>query len=273
MKSANRRIEVKTILENFYINNLKQLPNRTKLQQMYFQVCLDLEVITPVERIIPDNFDLSDIPNLLVVANHIQTPYLVALENQELITRLDLTANDYPSQGLLPISFRHYPITNTLVNYGFKTRFITGKRPAKLAQITQAWGSIQIPGEGSNRTQTLIDIIGETLKDKQAIAIFPEGKDSFGYLHEYRYFLSPFKRGFAAIAQTLQLPILPISLAFSIEDFQYHIKVHPIISLSKINSFSIEKLVKYTQDIVSNGITECIPHIEVNWAEDEQILI
>jgi len=119
----------------------------------------------------------------------------------------------------------------------------------------------------------VIDIIGETLKDKQAIAIFPEGKDSFGYLHEYRYFLSPFKRGFAAIAQTLQLPILPISLAFSIEDFQYHIKVHPIISLSKINSFSIEKLVKYTQDIVSNGITECIPHIEVNWAEDEQILI
>ena len=177
---SNPLKQAKQILYNFYHQSLDQINNPVELTRLYSQTCNQLDKIIPTNIRITRQVStqLPNYSNILVVANHINTTYLTQLTSPKLIQQLNIQHDPLHSPGLLPIIFRQYPIDNFLSQYHLSARFINGLPPKILAQLSYAWGSIHVPGLGDNRTQIVIDQIESTLNPKDALVIFPEGKNT-----------------------------------------------------------------------------------------------
>lgn len=239
------------LLKQFYTdcNHAYMAGDFVQLRQLYEQVCLELEERMPVRREISLDAEasLKMHERIMVVANHIPTPNLFAINDAAYIKSLGIDPQDLHFNVIHPLPIRHYPLVNFFRMHHFNTHIVSREEPEPLASFYNGWENITIPEQGSNRISIINDLI-ETFKDKQwAVVVFPEGGDSHDDLYAGTYQLLPLKKGFAVLAQQHTLPVLPISLRFDPADFSYTMAVHPVITQTD----DVSRLVTQAQECLT----------------------
>ncbi len=257
------------LLRMFYVKNLSYYREgqTTRLRPLYEHTCQQLGRMVPVHYHFDPAFRPSALEQkqkLIVIANHIQTPFLVPIKGRTYLQPFGLQPSDLIFEQINPLIFRHYPIVNFLREHHFTTHIVGGTQPGILSEFARHWGEISIPDERyKGRYAILKEQVLHLSGTKRAVIVFPEGKDSGGYLHLHRYYIQPFRSGFAALAKELNLAIQAFSLAFDLETFQYHTYVHPLIPPNQVQTAELKTLVEMAQDLIETGIHQALPDIKV----------
>lgn len=222
------------LLKQFYTdcNQAYMAGEFVRLRQLYEYLCLKLEEQMPVDRQLPPNIQdpYDSHERVMIVANHIPTPNLFAIDDDAYIRSLGIDPQDLHINVIHPLPVRHYPMVNFLRMHNFTTHVVSREEPEPLASFYRGWGNIVIPETGKERVRIVSDLIGTIENKRCAIIVFPEGADSHDDLYAGTYQLLPLRKGFAVLAQRHALPVLPISLRFDVEKFSYTMVVHPLIT-------------------------------------------
>ncbi|PIZ44087.1 hypothetical protein CO180_00410 [candidate division WWE3 bacterium CG_4_9_14_3_um_filter_41_6] len=209
--------------------------------------------------------------NILLVTNHLPTPHLVDIRDERFLEELGLYPNMRIHEWYDPNEFRYYPLVKVLAAT-HTHHVITGTKPDLLGKIATLRNDIKVPlGPLSGRTAYVIKEIKTYIEttNKNAFIIFPEGRDTEGFLDQYHYYMFDLKKGFAAIAKELNLPILPISGAFNYETFEQHLFIHNIITPKEVSHSTIEELFQQMKKSFTYGIPKALPRVKVTWISEQ----
>ena len=243
------------LLYNYYIDCKELSTDKpSAIKDRYYTLCDDLQRLIPVQVVGKENLILSD--NTIIAANHIQTPYIFEITNLDKLEKMGIKEEDmpfFPHRKLRPNEVRQYVLVNLAREINRNPRIVSFKKSQSMNKIFKNSGFILIPKDSTHRTDYLIESIKDLSANDTPI-IFPEGRDSEGYLEYNEYYLMRFRKGTAVISKTLNIPIQPISLVFDTQSMSYTVVISPRIEKQKISDLSAEELIQHVQDVIIQGI-------------------
>lgn len=269
-----KKQQITTLFADYLYQSLQLINNHQtdEMIELYLKTCRKMQQYLPINPCqVPAA--LNDLPRVVIVANHIQTPLLFDIYDEDLFQALELTGQDLPHKNrLLPLIVRHFPFVNLAQDRDLFPTIIGNERFGKLSQIGYARGGIMLPWQhaGSRITFILEEINARFANQHLAMILFPEGRDSEGFLHTYHYLIHPFKSGFAILSQKLNAPVVPISIAFDYEEYKYLIKIHPAQLPFDSTQNQLEEYVCQTQTKIEDGLKQLHPQIEITRLKNNQ---
>ncbi|NCS32258.1 hypothetical protein GW793_02075 [bacterium] len=272
--NEDKREQLRQITQTAYHAYYSRINARQPIINTYNKLLTEYEKISPVTITYESPHTqetLQTYPHFLLVANHLPTPHLVDIRDNQFLDELGLYPNMRIHAWYDPNEFRYYPLVKVIpTNYSHHV--ITGTKPDLLGKIAALRNDIQVPPEpSSGRTPYVIEEMRKYIEttDKSAFLIFPEGRDTEGFLDQYHYYMFDLRKGFAVIAKELELPILPVSVAFDPEKFKHHLFVHNIITPAQVNATTIENLVSQLKNSFTTGIPTALPKVDVTWISEQ----
>lgn len=243
-------------LKDFYLQSyeLYQRADSVGLRRLYLDTCKELEQSIAVHyfglqyfRKLASTFD-----RLIVVANHITTPSHFAIDDEEFINHLGIDKELLAWKQIQPLVIRHYPLVQMLIAFEYDPVVISGEGATILSEFARGWGNILISSDAGDRLKLLRDEIKYHSSKRLAVIIFPEGQDSPDYLPKDYYRLAEFKSGFAVLAHDFALPVVPVSLTYNMNTFEYTTRVNQSILPSVFSD--IEDVRALAMERVIDGI-------------------